>query len=150
MFLLKCMYFAHAFMLTTAIDKWFAHVHLPCMVANEIGTKLASPDNIYCMAARTIQRECGWHVRSKCSWLHICEELKVVHEKSWTIGFDHACSEAFSSPIATGPINDGYMHWLRQNLRNIVCCIYCTIEFIHYPRDARADTVHASYSNRYV
>ncbi len=37
------MYFAHAFMLTTAMDKWFPHLHLPCMVANEIGTKLAIP-----------------------------------------------------------------------------------------------------------
>ena len=60
------------------------------------------------------------------------------------------CSAPISSPIENGPINDGYMHWLRQNLRNIVCCIYCTIEFIYYPRDARAETVQASCSNRYV
>ena len=101
-----------------------------------IGTKLATPD-IYCMAARTTQRECGWHVRSKCSWVHI-----EVHEQSWTIGFDHADKKS-SSPPASGPINDGYMHWFRQNLHNIVCCKYRTFESINYPRDARAETVHA-------
>ena len=107
-----------------------------------IGTKLATPD-IYCMAARTTQRECGWHVRSKCSWVHIY----VRKGHAWEV-MNHRvrpCSEAISSPTASGPINDGYMHWFRQNLHNIVCCKYRTFESINYPRDARAETVHASY-----
>ena len=93
------------------------------------------------MAARTTQQECGWHVRSKCSWLHIY----VKKGRAWEV-MNHRvrpCSEAISSPTASGPINDGYMHWFRQNLHNIVCCKYRTFESINYPRDARAETVHA-------